>query len=62
MSWLGRAYLKTKSNSFLDVRTDRTTLKDDTRMPGITTTRPKPSAREKKAVYKISRMPRRRMD
>ena len=42
-----KAYLKPKSNSFLDVRTDRTTRKDATRMLGITTTKQKPSAREK---------------
>ena len=50
------ACLKPKSKSFSDAKTASPTQKGDTKMPGTTTTLAKPSAREKKAVYKISRM------
>ena len=55
-SSLDMACLKPKSKSFSDAKTASPTQKGDTKMPGTTTTLAKPSAREKKAVYKISRM------
>ena len=55
-SSLDKVSLSQRSKSFSDAKTARTTQKVGTRMPGIIGTKQKPSAREKKAVYEISRM------
>ena len=55
-SSLDRACLKPKLRSFSDEKMANPTTKDDIKAPGITTTRPQTSAREKKTVYEISRI------